>query len=596
MRGSNNVSVSQDSVSLRDVFLTACWATRDSFVKFPGLTVATWSACLIMMAVPSIQVWSIQWAGGFVDGDRGLWISFACGVVALSATLLGFGSTVYGSLSRILQMRLRTRHGADFSAAFSNASPQQTLDNDFMVRARAAREAIPFNVAWQSSSTVTVVSALVSMVLLAVSLWSISPAAAVLISLTLVPDLFAYSRIAGVENKVWQEVSPIGRRIDYLEQLQDFAPSSTELAMARGGYGIVEEVRDTQEKFSHLWNKVPLASLRLSFRASAVVFGLALVAIWAVVRAGAGSEGIAAAMLGIISGLSVTRSVGAAFGELMASTPLIMAYRKMLGSLNSSGKIEVLSKPVSIDVNDVCFSYAQSSGAKAQEETKTARAVDHANCKFRAGSMVAIVGENGSGKTSLVKLIAGVLSPDSGQVSLQSAFGSTVDPEVIRNSTSLVFQDYTKFEVVLRDFVDPLREHKDEAIRDSLIRARAWDFVRELPDGIRTMLGPQWGGQGLSGGQWQRLVIARTFLSQSPIWILDEPTSAVDAVTERDIYRDVLRERPAGTTVIVVSHRPEALREVDQILVMKNGRIAEQGTFSELRATGGEFQRISDQN
>lgn len=92
----------------------------------------------------------------------------------------------------------------------------------------------------------------------------------------------------------------------------------------------MEEVRDAQEKFSHLWNKVPLASLRLSFRASAVVFALALVAIWAVVRAGAGSEGIAAAMLGIISGLSVTRSVGAAFGELMASTPLIMAYRKML--------------------------------------------------------------------------------------------------------------------------------------------------------------------------------------------------------------------------------------------------------------------------
>lgn len=581
-------------VSLRDATSTGWWATVDSFAKFPVLTAATWLACLSMMAVPSLQVWSIRLAGKLSDEGAGSRLMLVCAVVALSATLLGFGSSLYSSLSRILQMKLRTRHGFEYSQAISNISPEQTLDSDFMIKARAAREAIPFNVAWQATSTITVVSALLSMVLLAVSLWGVSPVAALLISLALIPDLLAYSRVAGVENQVWQEVSAVGRRIDYLDQLQDFAPSSTELAMAHGGFGIVEEVRSAQERFSQLWNKVPRASLRLSLIASLIVFSLALVSIWVVSGSGAGPEGVAAAMLGIISGLSVTRSVGAAFGELMASTPLVIAYKRILETLPSPGNHEPLARPIGIEVDGVSFSYPHASEDEGGASSRRLPVLNHITCTFAPGTMVAIVGENGSGKTSLVKLIAGISRPDSGKLKYIGSFGSIADPVAFRNSSSLVFQDYTRFEVTLRDFVDPSRQLDDEVIRAGLIRAKAWDFVSALPDGIRTMLGPQWQGQGLSGGQWQRLVIARTFLSQSPVWILDEPTSAVDAMTEAAIYRDIIRERPLGTTVIVISHRPEALRDVDQILVMKDGRIVEQGAFHDLRFAGGEFDRLSD--
>ncbi|MDO5049934.1 MAG: ABC transporter ATP-binding protein [Actinomycetaceae bacterium] len=490
-------------------------------------------------------------------------------------------------------MQLRTRYGAEFSKAMSDISPEQTLDNDFMIKARAAREAIPFNVAWQATSTITVVSALVSMILLAISLWGISPIAAVLISLALIPDLIAYSRVAGVENEVWQEVSAVGRRIDYLDQLQDFAPSSTELAKAHGGFGIAEEVSETQQKFALLWNKVPRASLRLSLIASTVVFLLALVSIWTVAGSGIGPEGIAAAMLGIVSGLSVTRSVGAAFGELMASTPLVIAYKKTLESLHLSGRRGVLDSPIGIEVDDVTFTYPGSGENEGGSSAKKSPALSRVTCTFSPGSMVALVGENGSGKTSLVKLIAGITSPDSGQVRYTGSFGNTSDIATLRDSSSLVFQDYTRFEVKLRDFVDPTRKLDDDVVREGLIRARAWDFVSSLPNGTQTMLGSQWRGEGLSGGQWQRLVIARTFLSQSPVWILDEPTSAVDAVTEAAIYRDVIRERPKGTTVIVISHRPEALREVDQILVMKDGHVVEQGAYRDLCSAGGEFERLS---
>ena len=112
------------------------------------------------------------------------------------------------------------------------------------------------------------------------------------------------------------------------------------------------------------------------------------------------------------------------------------------------------------------------------------------------------------------------------------------------------------------------------------------------PDGLDTQLGSEWGGVGFSGGQWQRLALARTFLSEKPLWILDEPTAAVDASAEAGIYHDLLESRHGGTTVIVITHRPKTLTQVDRIFAFEHGRLAESGTYDELLARAGTFSRL----
>ena len=135
------------------------------------------------------------------------------------------------------------------------------------------------------------------------------------------------------------------------------------------------------------------------------------------------------------------------------------------------------------------------------------------------------------------------------------------------------------------------RSATDEQLWDTLEKARAAEFVRALPAGLDTQLGEQWGGVGLSGGQWQRLALARLILRNTDLWVLDEPTSAIDAETEEDIFTS-LREIAAGHMTILVSHRAWTLRHADRIYVMDAGAIVESGTYAELMARDSYFARL----
>ncbi|SDU80595.1 ATP-binding cassette, subfamily B [Arcanobacterium phocae] len=187
---------------LRDAIQSSWWATRDAFRVFPALTAGAWFACLVMMAIPSLQVWSVRWAGDQIALDNQRSQLFICLVIAASATLLGLASSLSSSINRILQMDLRAHYGAEFSASVEHLTPAQTIDNAFMSKVRATREATPFNVAWQATSTITVVSSIIAMILLGASLWSINPWAALLVIAALLPDLLIYSKLAHVENDV----------------------------------------------------------------------------------------------------------------------------------------------------------------------------------------------------------------------------------------------------------------------------------------------------------------------------------------------------------------------------------------------------------
>lgn len=158
----------------------------------------------------------------------------------------------------------------------------------------------------------------------------------------------------------------------------------------------------------------------------------------------------------------------------------------------------------------------------------------------------------------------------------------------------LLTQEFGRYELTVRESValgTPELEVSDERIWAALDGARAGDMVRSFPDGLDTQLGMQWGGTGLSGGQWQRIALARIHLRGSGIWLLDEPTSAIDAEAEQEIFAE-LRRTAADRITIVVSHRAWTLRGMDRIYVFDEGSVVEEGRYEDLLAAGGRFSEI----
>lgn len=212
---------------------------------------------------------------------------------------------------------------------------------------------------------------------------------------------------------------------------------------------------------------------------------------------------------------------------------------------------------------------------------------------------VAIVGENGAGKTTLIKLLAGLYAPTKGRVLLDDINLESVAISSWHKKLSILRQDFTKFTFTnARDNVQfgDVDKHNDELLHQSLEKAEAAQFVEKLPHGLDTALNP-WiededgtPGVDLSGGQWQRLALARNFYRDAPVIILDEPTSAIDALAEARIFKQLFASK--DKTIIAVSHRLTTIKKADIVYMMQDGRIVEQGTCGELISKKGAFYHM----
>ncbi len=209
------------------------------------------------------------------------------------------------------------------------------------------------------------------------------------------------------------------------------------------------------------------------------------------------------------------------------------------------------------------------------------------------GEMIAIVGRNGAGKTTLLNALLGLAPIRSGTV---FADGQQVTPAAQDwwlGSFGSMAQDFGKYEVTIDDAVRlgsaANRDARD--VYEALRAARADTFVKRLREGTATQLGEMWGGDGLSGGQWQRLALARVYLRNADVWILDEPSSAIDTETEIELFEE-LRNSSSERATIVVSHRAWTLRDMGRIYVMDEGEIVEEGRFDDLISTNGTFAQL----
>ena len=215
--------------------------------------------------------------------------------------------------------------------------------------------------------------------------------------------------------------------------------------------------------------------------------------------------------------------------------------------------------------------------------------------ELRAGEVLALVGENGAGKTTLVKLLARLYDPDEGRILLDGRDLGDYDLEDLRANIGVIFQDFVRYHLTAGENIGVGQVedmYNRERIRDAAHRAMADEVIDGLPNGYDQLIGRRFKtGVDLSGGQWQKIAIARAYMRDAQVMILDEPTAALDARAEYEVFKR-FKELSEGRTAVLISHRFSSVRMADRILVLAEGRLEASGTHAQLLAQGGRYAEL----
>jgi ATP-binding cassette subfamily B protein len=574
-------------------------AFRLAWTAAPG-TVATAVAVQIATAVcATAQLLIGRWLLSELLGTDETAIELDSALPAVAAlvavtTVMAVGSVLQSSSGMVLTEAIG-RHATgqllDVAATVEPAAYEDPSFHDHLERARFNATSRPVMAV---NGLLGVLGATSSAVGIAIALLVIEPVLVPLALMGAVPAWFA----GAINSRRYHRFTKLQTPDDRLRSYLMHVLSNRDLAKELRVYGAEAELRRRYDELydARLQAVRALARSRRRFGFGAAV-GAALVMLlslavlfWAVEDGRIGLASAGTALFALLF-LGQRLRVFVASAGVLYEAALFIEDVETFRSLAPSGATapDETAEPLP------AFEVLRAEHLRFRYPGAEAAALDGIDLELRRGETVALVGENGSGKTTLAKILLGIYRPTEGRLVWDGLDLTTIDPARLRRSAAVVFQDLARFQLSARDNValgDVRRLDDEAAMVAAASGAGADDLVAALPRGWDQILSRLFeGGVDLSGGEWQRLALARALFRDAPFLVMDEPSAALDARAETALFAH-LREIAEDRTVLFISHRFSTVRLADRIYVMADGQVVEQGTHDDLMARDGHYAEM----
>ena len=497
-------------------------------------------------------------------------------------------------IQQLIQLQLANRIRAEIIGKALTLDLAYFEDSDFYDRLQNARREGGYKPVELINDTFLIVQNSITLISFALLMLRFSPWLVVVLLATSIPSFIAETRYSERGFRLLTRRAPETRQVNYLSRLLTEDTAVKEIKLFNLGGTLLN-------RYTTLFDKFFEEDKSLALRRASAGFGLGLIAtlgfygsyawiVWYTVQ-GKISLGDMTLYLAIFrQGQSTFQSILSAVDNIYENNLFMANFFEFLclePLMKITGQKSKLSLPLrgGIEFRDIGFRYPDS-------EEWALRGV---NLIIRPGEKIALVGHNGAGKTTLIKLLSRLYDPTEGSILIDDIDIRDLDPLELQQRIGVIFQDFVRYHLPVRENIgfgqiDAMDDV--ERIAAAARKSGAQAVVEELPEGYETMLG-RWfhDGHELSLGQWQKVALARAFMRDAEILVLDEPTASVDARAEYEIFQN-FKALTEGKMAILISHRFSTVRMADRIAVIQEGRIAELGTHDELLSRAGTYAEL----